>query len=323
MRRPSLSQAAVVLFVLSLTILFAPGRAAGGAGALLRLPAAERIVAMADWHGDLEAARRALRLAGAIDDQDRWIGGDLVVVQTGDQLDRGDQERAILDLLERLGRQAAAAGGAVHVLLGNHEIMNIAGDFRYVTEGGWTEFADLAVDDRYDSAPADSMLAALKPHQRARAVAFRPGGPYARRLAEHPVALIVGRNLFVHGGVLPEHAAYGLARLNRETRLWLLAEGAKPSLLSQRDSPLWTRCYCRNVDDDACVTLGKVLESLDCDRMFVGHTIQANGIAAYCDDRVWCMDTGAADYYAGPIQVLEITPDAIRILDREVVEILE
>ena len=43
----------------------------------------QRIVAFGDVHGDLEAARGALRLAGAIDEQDRWIGGDLIVVQTG------------------------------------------------------------------------------------------------------------------------------------------------------------------------------------------------------------------------------------------------
>ena len=62
----------------------------------------QRIVAFGDVHGDLEAARGALRLAGAIDEQDHWIGGDLIVVQTGDQLDRGDQEQEILDLFERL-----------------------------------------------------------------------------------------------------------------------------------------------------------------------------------------------------------------------------
>ncbi len=34
-----------------------------------------RVVAIGDLHGDLEAARSALRLAGAIDEQDQWIGG--------------------------------------------------------------------------------------------------------------------------------------------------------------------------------------------------------------------------------------------------------
>lgn len=95
-----------------------------------------RIVAIGDVHGDLQATRAALRLAGAIDEQDHWVGGNLTVVQTGDQLDRGEDEQAILDLFDALGEEAAAAGGAFYPLLGNHELMNAKGDLRYVTEGG-------------------------------------------------------------------------------------------------------------------------------------------------------------------------------------------
>ena len=86
-------------------------------------------------HGDLEATRRALRLAGAIDASDHWIGGGLVVVQTGDQLDRGGDEPEITALLSRLAVEAVEAGGAVHVLNGNHELINVGLDFRYVTAG--------------------------------------------------------------------------------------------------------------------------------------------------------------------------------------------
>lgn len=290
--------------------------AADDGAPILRQPAAERVVAMADWHGDLAAARRALRLVGAIDEQDRWIGGQLVVVQTGDQTDRGDQERAILDLLERLRREAAAAGGAVHALLGNHEIMNAVWDFRYVTPEGWTEFADLAPADvaEADLAAVDPELAALPAEQRGRAVAFRPGGPYARLLADFPVALIVGRDLFVHGGILPEHVTYGLQRLNTETRAWLRGEGPRPPLLAERENPIWVRRYCRDVEAENCALLAEVLVALDCDRMFVGHTIQRDGITPNCGQRVWCLDTGAADYYLGPVEAVEITIDGVRIL---------
>ena len=72
---------------------------------------------MGDVHGDYDAAISALKLAGAIDDNLRWIGGDLTIVQTGDQLDRGDQERAILDLFERIADEAHEAGGAFYSLL--------------------------------------------------------------------------------------------------------------------------------------------------------------------------------------------------------------
>src|SRR5690349_20270151 len=68
--------------------------------------AAERVVAIGDLHGDFDAARAALRAAGAIDADDHWSGGKLVIVQTGDVLDRGDGETKILELLERLDREA-------------------------------------------------------------------------------------------------------------------------------------------------------------------------------------------------------------------------
>lgn len=61
-----------------------------------------------------------------------WTGGDAVVVQLGDILDRGDAEIATLMLLRQLGRQAEAEGGAVYILNGNHESLNVCGDFRWV-----------------------------------------------------------------------------------------------------------------------------------------------------------------------------------------------
>ena len=103
-----------------------------------------RVVTFGDVHGDAGAARGALKLAGVLDDSDAWIGGTTTVVQVGDQLDRGDDEREILDLFEDLQVQAAEAGGALYPLLGNHEVMNVELDLRYVTDGGFADFADLA-----------------------------------------------------------------------------------------------------------------------------------------------------------------------------------
>lgn len=52
-----------------------------------------------------------------------------VVVQVGDILDRGEDEIAILSLLRLLDEQAKANGGAVFQVNGNHETMNVEGDF--------------------------------------------------------------------------------------------------------------------------------------------------------------------------------------------------
>lgn len=283
----------------------------------------ERIVAFGDVHGDLEAARGALRLAGAIDEHDRWIGGDLIVVQTGDQLDRGDQEQAILDLFERLRVESRAAGGAFHALLGNHELMNARGDLRYVTEGGFADFMDaveydpgdsLEVWDRSSGTFTSASLSDFEPHQRARMAALMPGGPYADLLAQRQVILQIGDNVFVHGGVLPDHVAYGIDEINGAAQAWLRGEADLPSVLSGSESPQWTRLYSSDPDAVACGVLEEALTALEAKRIVVGHTLQESGIASACAGRAWRVDVGMAAYYGGPVEVLEIVGDSVRVL---------
>ncbi len=271
-----------------------------------------RIIAFGDVHGDLAATRAALRLAGAIDEEDHWVGRRLVVVQTGDQLDRGNDERAILDLFDRLRDEAAAAGGAFHPLLGNHELMNVRGDLRYVTESGFSDFGD-AVD--FD--PEDPALASFEPRARSRMAAFLPGRPYALRLARRDVILKVEDNVFVHGGVLPVHVAHGVDRINGETRAWLRGEVGRPAVLQGSESPQWTRLYSSEPDSLACATLGQVLESMDAKRMIMGHTVQDGGIRSACDGLAWLIDVGLSERYGGPLEVLEIVGDSVRVMKPE------
>jgi hypothetical protein len=266
----------------------------------LRLPAPKRIVAIGDLHGDLRATRSALRAAGAIDDRDRWAGGDLVVVQTGDVLDRGDDEHAVLDLIGRLEAEARLAGGALIMLLGNHELMNAAGDFRYVTPAGEHDF-----DDMIATAPPPNRMPA---RVRSRFAALGAGAPYARRLAEHAVVAIVGDTVFSHAGVLGPWVAR-IDELNQSTRCWMDGQAREPpAALTSDDSPVWTRAAgAANVD---CGPIRAALDALRVQRMVVGHTVQQHGITSACDGALWRIDVGLATYYGGPIQVLEIVPGA-------------
>jgi hypothetical protein len=273
----------------------------------MRLEAPERIVAIGDLHGDLSATRAALRLAGAIDSLDRWTGGELLIVQTGDILDRGDEEEAVIRFLERLSAAAAEAGGAIHVLNGNHELMNAYLDYRYVTDGGWADFEDVST-----VATVDSFLATLEPHQRGRVQALRPGGEFARLLAEQNTFLVVGSTLFTHGGVLPEHVDWGLEWMNGEVRSWLRGEVPQPDWIRGDLSPVWNRLYSDAPGQEACDTLASVLKRLEVARMVVGHTVQDAGITSYCGGRVWCIDVGMAEHYGGRPEVLEITGDVVR-----------
>jgi hypothetical protein len=108
------------------------------AAALTDVP---RIIAVGDLHGDYEQFTSVLSSAGLIDGNGDWTGGKAHLVQTGDVVDRGPDSRSIMDLLMRLEKQAAAAGGGVHALLGNHEAMNVYGDLRYVSPGEFASYA--------------------------------------------------------------------------------------------------------------------------------------------------------------------------------------
>ena len=99
-------------------------------GRCTRLEPVKRLVAIGDLHGDIDKARCAFQAGGLIDEKDNWVGGQTVAVQVGDQLDRGSNELEILYWLNRLQVEAKDAGGALHVVNGNHEVMSIAGDFR-------------------------------------------------------------------------------------------------------------------------------------------------------------------------------------------------
>ncbi|MCW8984812.1 MAG: metallophosphoesterase [Thermoanaerobaculales bacterium] len=279
-----------------------------------RYPPAQRIVAIGDLHGDLAATRTALQLAGAIDEHDQWAGGTMVVVQTGDQLDRGDDELEILDLLDALTAQAHAAGGAVHVLNGNHELMNVKQDLRYVTLGGFLDFLPTPVAD---PETVDPQVVVDAVHARLRAC--RPGHSFAKRLVDRNVITIVGDTVFVHGGVLPHVVDYGIERLNQEARAWIRKDRQyPPDILLASDGPVWSRHYSDDPDVEDCRLLEDVLGELGARRMVVGHTVSHEGISPACGEMVWRIDVGLARHYGGSPAVLELQNGKARVIEGEV-----
>ena len=276
-----------------------------------RFPAVPRLIAIGDLHGDLEAARRALRLANAIDEEDRWIGGDLVVIQLGDILDRGDGAVEILELFEDLGEQARAGGGDIHLINGNHELMNVKLDMRYVSVGGFIGFLPESERPK-GAATAQDVVDGVGE----RILAVRPGGDMALQLADRNVITIVGDSVFVHGGVLPHIVDYGVERLNQETRQWIRGElHCPPELLLGRDGPVWSRHYSKEPDEEDCLLLKTTLEQLGAQRMVVGHTVQEEGISSACGGRVWRIDVGMAEHYGGEAAVLDLSDGEPRILN--------
>ncbi len=250
-----------------------------------------RVVAIGDLHGDLGGARSALAAAGAIGGNDTWIGGELVIVQTGDILDRGDDESKIFELFDKLTAQAKAAGGDIVQLHGNHELMNSALDFRYVTPGGMRDFGGQ------------------------RDKAFTPGGEWAKRLARFNVVAIVDGTVYSHAGVTAEWVTQ-LDEVNLSSRCWFDGQaggpGDAPIAQTSEDSPVWTRAWGIPGAED-CAALTDILTKLNAKRMVVGHTVQKQGITNGCDGKLWRIDVGLGIGYGGPIEVLEVS-DSPRVL---------
>jgi len=288
------------------------------------IPAAERLVAIGDLHGDLEKTRETFRLSGLIDDKDHWTGGKTVVVQVGDQLDRGPKEIHILLLLERWKQEAVKTGGQLISMNGNHETMSCKGDFRYAQEGFeefqiWKFWYELGQKWKrrcgIDLKPLPEVSDQVPLRAVARWQGLQCGGPITKRfLAPQSTVQIVGKSLFAHGGLLQEHLDYGLEKLNDEVNAWMLAPHKTvkmPRHVRGRDSVVWSRHFgSENQDECQCDLIDSLFRQMAVNRMIIGHTIQGSGINTACADRVFRIDVGMSKgCIDGQPQSLEIVGD--------------
>jgi hypothetical protein len=202
--------------------------------------AGERIVAIGDIHGNYDGFVSILQRAGLVDDEAHWIGGETTFVQTGDIFDRGVEVFEVLDLLMRLEQEAAAVGGRVIVLMGNHEGMNLVGFFRDVNPEVYARFVDKKSEKRRKAAyknfkkywriKAEELLgapvaevpdevkeqwmAAIPPGWLEYKEALGPEAHYGSWLHQRPVAVVIDGVLFVHGGVGPDLVGLSVDEIN-------------------------------------------------------------------------------------------------------------
>lgn len=261
------------------------------------IPAVHRMIVIGDLHGDWNAMRSALHMARVIDRHNQWVGGSTHVIQLGDILDRRSRnggstdeksERKILRFLIQLKKKALRTDGDVHLLLGNHELMNVMGDFRYVSPLGLQDFDG----------------------ERARQ--FRPGGKAARFLACNMNSVLqIGSWVFSHAGITTRVSkAYTVDSLNGTVRDFLL--GNKPL---DEDSGImemfWHRMYGT---EESCPAVRDSLQYWQAKNMAIGHTVQSHGINSLCHGSLWKVDVGMSGAVGShPVEVLEILDDGDRI----------
>ena len=284
----------------------------------------DRIIAVGDIHGDFDALLASLYDGKVIDETGKWIGGNTIVVQVGDILDKGgrgkedetlkvdDSEWRIICYIEELQKMAFNDGGYVCLLLGNHEVMNLKGDFRYTTRATMEYFGGLE----------------------GRTEAFRPGGIIFQKLACMTNGIIkIGSWVFVHAGLIPEaledyNNKDGLHSLNTDLRDYLLGnlnqEDEKynklMNLFSNNEGIIWTRAFgreeadCKLLDRALSMELLQIPGKPKSGGLIVGHTPQMyDNISGKCNNKLFAIDRGMSKAFGEEnskrIEVLEILDD--------------
>jgi hypothetical protein len=317
--------------------------------AIIATPAAardpQRIVAVGDLHGDYSAWLDIARGAGLIDARGHWAGGKTTLVQMGDIVDRGDSSLPIIRSLQQLQKEAPRAGGKVVVLLGNHEAMNLLGDYRYTTAGEYAAFADSGSAARRDKvyelnrAAIEAAYRAKQPALTADQVraawikdtplgwvehklAWSPTGELGKWATRNPAVARIDGTLFVHGGLSAEYAKLPIADINRlAAAAMAAADDSGKSILDDPLGPLWYRGLA-TADKDAEAAraatvpptpnltpeqeLSAVLAAYDAKRLVIAHTPDLKGVQILYGGRLARVDTGDSRYYGGPPSWLEI-----------------
>jgi hypothetical protein len=219
----------------------------------------QEIVVIGEVQGAANTVAAFLEHLDLIDSEHHWSGGDTILIQTGDLIDDGEHVRAALDLFMRLQEEAAAGGGRVIVLMGNHEALNILGELRDVNPLAYQSFAGPDSESRqrqvweewsaWRTQQAEAIGEAFKADSEAElqwfaahppgwveyAESMGPHGVYGAWLRSLPVAVEINDVLFVHGGVHQEIEDPKVESINRraaeeiksfdEHKAFMVAEG--------------------------------------------------------------------------------------------------
>lgn len=244
-----------------------------------------RIVIIGDIHGDIRRFKDILIDAKIINKNIEWIAEpkNTIVVQMGDQVDSINRDPSLDDwevlpdvemiyFTNLLNKIALSKGGRVISLIGNHELMNIIGNFSYVSSK--------SLNTNYK-----------------RQELFKPGGTLSAILSQRPLVVKIGKLLFCHAGITLEHLSI-LSKYNKDisylNTIWknflknntILIEDKEifENIILDMDGILWTRDLNNSED------IIKLQEQLGCVYMFVGHTVVER--IKLINNFIWYTDTG-------------------------------
>jgi hypothetical protein len=233
------------------------------------------MLVISDIEGNFAALRKLLQANHVIDEDFNWTFDKNHLVFIGDLVDRGTMVTEVLWLIYSLEEKAKAAGGHVHFILGNHEIMNMSGDLRYVQER-YLQHAAL-MNKNYVQL-------------------FGPGAEIGRWFATKNVVERIGNILFTHGGISSyiNNLNIPLKELNELVRPYYTDTSFEYSdkrldILYSDSGPFWYRGYY--MDPKATMEqIDSTLNFYGVRHIVTGHTIVANEIRSFYKGKLFDTD---------------------------------
>ena len=236
-----------------------------------------KFLAISDFDGHIEGLTMLLQGEGVMDENFNWTYGDGHLIISGDLFDRGFHITECMWLLYKLESEAAAAGGKLHLIIGNHEMFNLTDDWRYV-EVKYFNNAHLMrkrMSELYDS-----------------------NTELGRWLRSKNIIEEIGGHAFMHGGISPEVAALNLSydQINEYGRIEMNGAPCNSvcNLINSSNGIYWYRGMVREeltqqqVDD--------ILDNFGVGRVILGHT-KDNTIRSLYDGRVIAIDMYHVDNF--------------------------
>ena len=232
-----------------------------------------KLLAVSDLEGNLDHLLQFLEIYDVIDDAYNWNWGKNQLLFNGDSVDRGEQVTELLWFIRKLQQQASIAGGQVHFILGNHDVMIMANDIRYT-------------HDKYKTIVEATGI----PYH----LLFGDTTVLGKWLRNQNSVVQVGPYLFTHAGYSPElnKLELSLSEINEKIRksigppAWPERDTLVDSLAWHSKGPLWYRGYFdkhaekygpKPNDEE----LQSILARHNAKAIIVGHTV--TGDVGYLD----------------------------------------
>ena len=232
----------------------------------------DRLLVMSDIEGNFAAFKKLLQANGVMDENFNWTFGDGNLVLVGDFFDRGWQVTELLWLIYSLEDKAKAAGGYVHFVLGNHEIMNMSNDFRYL-HGKYLESAML-LNEKYQ-------------------ILYGDNSELGRWLRTKNIIEKIGDLLFIHGGISPEinRMDITVTEINDLARPYYADTtynypDQKLDTIFGDMGPFWYRGYYMGTKRAGQSEVDSTLDKFNVRRIIHGHTIVRDTISIWFNNRI-------------------------------------